>query len=178
MPSSISHNSSLNITYTNQTGVALLTLKLYEYEIGGMWDEIDNNSGLGLAIGGTKVYSLEQDNLYKVQITYTSGANTIKQEFEYLVTDITEDIVLDLIQKVVCKCNNVSREKQKIYFQFNRLLMLIASTLSYAWKHHGESTNEYVDSQLASVEQINTRINDFYENCDIEECTNSTCSCQ
>ena len=173
---SITHNSNLSLTYTNNIGVALTTVKLYEYEVGGMWNLLQTDTAL--AALGTIVYALEQDNLYRIVIEYTSGANTIKVEYEYLVTDTTEDIVAELLLKVICKCNDISRDKQKVYFQFNKMLMFVASTLSYAWKHHGESTSEYVDSQLASVIQVNTRIADFYENCTFDECTSSTCNCQ
>lgn len=178
MPSSITHNDTHNITFTNGEGVALTTIKLYEYEIGGMWNEIGDNGGLGLINGGSVIYELDQDNLYKVEIIYTSGANTIKKEFEYLVTDNAETIISNLLTKVVCNCNDISREKQKVYFQFNRTLMFIASSIVYAWKHHGESTSEYIDAQLASIDQINTRLNNFYDNCEFDDCVSNTCNCQ
>ena len=173
----IAYTSDLSFTYTNDIGSTLTNVILYEYEIGGFWNEIDNNDSTTLADGESIVYDITQDNLYKIEITYLDGAIIVRIEYMYLVTDNVESYILTLLKKLICYCNSVSINKQKDYYQANKFFLTIGAAIAHARVNRNNSTSALLDSQLLTVIQLNERLSNFNANCTIEECTNETCNC-
>lgn len=177
MASTIEHVGDLSFKFTNGEGLTIDSIELYEYEVGGLWQIIDTNQLATLADTESVTYTVSQDNVYKIAIFYSTGGTDIRKEFIYLVTDTIENIIYNTLVKVFCGCNVLTKCKQKDYYKFNRLLIFVAAAFGYVYKNRNNATSTMFNTVKSTITSINTRINDFYSNCEFKPCSTSNCTC-